>query len=238
MMKNLLIISSNKLKKFYTKYLEIKEELKELNFNQEGVFDSVVAPLFFVITNNFTTLSQSILYTGILLLLLFLYRLLRKQNLKFVFYGLIGTLVALLLARIQGSASGFFIPGIVRDMSIAFVGLVSIMIKKPFTIYSSKAMRKWPQEWYLHELVRPAYSKVAIIWTLYLFLKGGLQIIFFNSPEILVTIKLLSSNQTTLILLVITYIIGQNKLQSLGGPSVDEFINNIPAPWKSQQKGF
>ena len=238
MMKNLLIISLNKLKKFYTKYLEIKEELKELNFNQEGVFDSVVAPLFFVITNNFTTLSQSILYTGILLLLLFLYRLLRKQNLKFVFYGLIGTLVALLLARIQGSASGFFIPGIVRDMSIAFVGLVSILIKKPFTIYSSKAMRKWPQEWYLHELVRPAYSKVAIIWTLYLFLKGGLQIIFFNSPEILVTIKLLSSNQTTLILLVITYIIGQNKLQSLGGPSVDEFINNIPAPWKSQQKGF
>ena len=238
MMKNLLIISLNKLKKFYTKYLEIKEELKELNFNQEGVFDSVVAPLFFVITNNFTTLSQSILYTGILLLLLFLYRLLRKQNLKFVFYGLIGTLVALLLARIQGSASGFFIPGIVRDMSIAFVGLVSIMIKKPFTIYSSKAMRKWPQKWYLHELVRPAYSKVAIIWTLYLFLKGGLQIIFFNSPEILVTIKLLSSNQTTLILLVITYIIGQNKLQSLGGPSVDEFINNIPAPWKSQQKGF
>ena len=238
MMKNLLIISLNKLKKFYTKYLEIKEELKELNFNQEGVFDSVVAPLFFVITNNFTTLNQSILYTGILLLLLFLYRLLRKQNLKFVFYGLIGTLVALLLARIQGSASGFFIPGIVRDMSIAFVGLVSILIKKPFTIYSSKAMRKWPQEWYLHELVRPAYSKVAIIWTLYLFLKGGLQIIFFNSPEILVTIKLLSSNQTTLILLVITYIIGQNKLQSLGGPSVDEFINNIPAPWKSQQKGF
>jgi len=237
-MKNLLIISLNKLKKFYTKYLEIKEELKELNFNQEGVFDSVVAPLFFVITNNFTTLSQSILYTGILLLLLFLYRLLRKQNLKFVFYGLIGTLVALLLARIQGSASGFFIPGIVRDMSIAFVGLVSIMIKKPFTIYSSKAMRKWPQEWYLHELVRPAYSKVAIIWTLYLFLKGGLQIIFFNSPEILVTIKLLSSNQTTLILLVITYIIGQNKLQSLGGRRVDEFNNNIPAPWKSQQKGF
>ena len=71
MMKNLLIISLNKLKKFYTKYLEIKEELKELNFNQEGVFDSVVAPLFFVITNNFTTLNQSILYTGILLLLLF-----------------------------------------------------------------------------------------------------------------------------------------------------------------------
>ena len=71
MMKNLLIISSNKLRKFYKKYLEIKEELKELNFNQEGVFDSVVAPIFFVVTNfgswlthemyekNFSGLAQS-----------------------------------------------------------------------------------------------------------------------------------------------------------------------------------
>lgn len=226
------------MKKFYTRYLEIKEELKELNFNQEGVFDSVVAPLVFVVTSNFSTLNQAILLTGLLLAALFLYRLLKKQNLKFVFYGLIGTIVALFLARVQGSASGFFIPGIVRDLSIAVVGLVSIIVKKPFTIYSSKAIRKWPQEWYVHEQVRPAYTRVAIIWTVYLFLKGGLQVIFFNSPEILVTIKLLSSNQTTLILLVATYMVGQNKLQSLSGPSVDEFINGTPPPWKSQQKGF
>jgi len=226
------------LKKFYKKYLEIKEELTELNVNQEGVFDSVIAPLFFVVTNNFSSLNQAILWTGFLLAALFLYRLLRKQNLKFVFYGLVGTIGALILARVQGSASGFFIPGIVRDLLIAIVGLVSIIIKKPFTIYSSKAIRKWPQEWYIHEQVRPAYTRVAIIWTFYLFLKGGLQVVFFNSPEILVTIKLLSSNQTTLILLVVTYIVGQNKLQSLSGPSVDEFINETPPPWKSQQKGF
>ena len=238
MMKALSIKSLNKLKKFYTKYLEIKEELKELNLNQEGVFDSVVAPLFFVVTNNFSTLNQAIIWTALLLAALFLYRLIRKQNLKFVFYGLVGTIGALILARVQGSASGFFIPGIVRDLSIAVVGLVSIVIKKPFTIYSSKAIRKWPQEWYVHEQVRPAYTRVAIIWTLYLFLKGGLQVVFFNSPEILVTIKLLSSNQTTLILLVVTYMVGQNKLQSLSGPSVDEFINKTPPPWKSQQKGF
>lgn len=237
-MKTLLITSFNKLKKFYKKYLEIKEELTELNVNQEGVFDSVIAPLFFVVTNNFSSLNQAILWTGFLLAALFLYRLLRKQNLKFVFYGLVGTIGALILARVQGSASGFFIPGIVRDLLIAIVGLVSIIIKKPFTIYSSKAIRKWPQEWYIHEQVRPAYTRVAIIWTFYLFLKGGLQVVFFNSPEILVTIKLLSSNQTTLILLVVTYIVGQNKLQSLSGPSVDEFINETPPPWKSQQKGF
>src|SRR5210317_2161968 len=107
-------------------------KLKKLNLNQEGVFDSVIAPLFFVIINNFVTLNQAILYTGVLLSALFVYRILKKQNLKFVFYGLVGTLVALALARIQGSPSGFFIPGIVRDVSIATVGLISIIIKKPF----------------------------------------------------------------------------------------------------------
>ena len=143
-----------------------------------------------------------------------------------------------LLARLQGSASGFFIPGIIRDATIAIFGLISILIRKPFTIYSSKAFRNWPKEWYFHPRVRPAYTKVAIIWTIYLSLKAGSQIYFFNNPEILVVIKLATSNQSTLILLVISYIVGQRSLQNLNGPSVDEFLNNSPEPWISQQKGF
>ena len=39
---------------------------------------------------------------------------LRKQDLKFVFYGFVGSAIALLLARLQGSASGFFIPDCMR----------------------------------------------------------------------------------------------------------------------------
>ena len=81
-------------------------------------------------------------------------------------------------------------------------------------------------------------TKGAIIWTIYLSLKAGLQIYFFNNPEILVVIKLATSNQSTLILLVISYIVGQRSLQNLNGPSVEEFVNNLPEPWISQQKGF
>ena len=142
------------------------------------------------------------------------------------------------IARIQGSASGFFLPGIIRDGAIAFVGVVSIVVGRPFTIYSSKAFRNWPKEWYLHNKVKPAYTLVAIIWTFYLLIKAGLQIYFYNNPEILIVIKLATSNQSTLILLVVTYIVGQKRLQKLNGPSVDEFINNTPEPWTSQQKGF
>jgi hypothetical protein len=228
----------NKLDKFKSRFLEIREEVKDLLPNNEGVFDAVIAPVFFVVLANFVDLNTAILSTGVLLIVFLIYRRLRKQDLKFVFYGFIGSAIALLLARLQGSASGFFIPGIIRDATIAVIGLISITISRPFTIYSSKAFRNWPKEWYFHPRVRPAYTKVAIIWTIYLSLKAGLQIYFFNNPEILVVIKLATSNQSTLILLVISYIVGQRSLQNLNGPSVDEFLNNEPEPWISQQKGF
>ena len=224
--------------KFKSKFLEIREEVKDLLPNNEGVIDAVIAPVFFVVLANFVDLNTAIFSTGGLLIVFLIYRRLRKQDLKFVFYGFVGSAIALLLARLQGSASGFFIPGIIRDATIAIFGLISILIRKPFTIYSSKAFRNWPKGWYFHPKVRPAYTKVAIIWTIYLSLKAGLQIYFFNNPEILVVIKLATSNQSTLILLVISYIVGQRSLQNLNGPSVDEFLNNSPEPWISQQKGF
>ena len=220
------------------KFIEIREEVKDLIPNNEGVFDAIVAPVFFVTLSNFVELNIAIYSTGGLLIIFLIYRKLRNQDIKFVFYGLLGSVFALLLARLQGSASGFFLPGIVRDAAISLVGLVSIIIGKPFTIYSSKAFRKWPKEWYFHKRVKPAYTRVAIIWTSYLALKAGLQIYFFDNPEILVAIKLATSNQTTLILLIISYIVGQNNLKKLEGPSVDEFKNNSPEPWNSQQKGF
>ena len=220
------------------KFIEIREEVKDLIPNNEGVFDAIVAPVFFVTLSNFVELNIAIYSTGGLLIIFLIYRKLRNQDIKFVFYGLLGSAFALLLARLQGSASGFFLPGIVRDAAISLVGLVSIIIGKPFTIYSSKAFRKWPKEWYFHKKVKPAYTRVAMIWSIYLILKAGLQIYFYENAEILVLIKLATSTQTTIILLVVSYIYGQNQLKKLKGPSVEEFINDSPEPWEGQLKGF
>ncbi len=226
------------MKNFKKKFIEIKEELKELNPNNENIVDSIIAPIFFVIVSNFLNLNQSIYITALLLLVLLIFRALKKQKIKYVFYGFLGSLLALYLARIQGSTSGFFIPGIIRDGAIAIIGFVSVIIGKPFTIYSSKAFRNWPKNWYYHPQVKPAYTRVALIWSFYLLFKALLQVYFFNSPEVLVIIKLATSNQTTIILLIISYMIGQNNLQSLNGPSVEEFLEEKPKPWISQQKGF
>ena len=81
-------------------------------------------------------------------------------------------------------------------------------------------------------------QQVAILWVAFLSLKGGLQILFFNNPEILAIIKLSTSNQTTLILLIVSYFLGLRKLKNLKGPSVEEFKNNVSPPWKGQERGF
>ena len=223
---------------FKEKFSEIKEELKALNPNNESIVDGVIAPIFFVVLANFVELNTAIYSTAILLTSLLVLRLFQKQNIKFVIYGFIGSLIALAIARRQGSSSGFFLIGIIRDGAIGIVGILSILLGRPFTIYSSKAFRNWPKEWYFHKKIKPAYTKVAMIWSIYLLLKAGLQIYFYENPEILVLIKLATSNQTTIILLVVSYIYGQNQLKKLKGPSVEEFNNNSPEPWEGQLKGF
>ena len=223
---------------FKEKFLEIKEELKALNPNNESIVDSVIAPIFFVVLGNFVELNIAIYSTAILLTSLLVLRLFQRQNIKFVIYGFIGSLIALAIARRQESSSGFFLIGIIRDGAIGIIGILSILIGRPFTIYSSKAFRNWPKDWYFHKKIKPAYTKVAMIWSVYLLLKAGLQIYFYENPEILVLIKLATSNQTTIILLVVSYIYGQNQLKKLKGPSVEEFNNNSPEPWEGQLKGF
>ena len=225
-------------KRFKKQFSEIKSEVLGLNESQNNVFDSVLAPVFFVLLNRFFDLNIAIIGTGFLVVLTIIYRVLRKDDLKFAFIGVVGTIVALLIARFQGSASGFFLPGIIRDLGIALIGFVSILIRRPFTIYSSQYFRKWPMEWYLLPSVKPAYNQVAILWVAFLSLKGGLQILFFNNPEILAIIKLSTSNQTTLILLIVSYFLGLRKLKNLKGPSVEEFNNNVSPPWKGQERGF
>jgi len=225
-------------KRFKKQFSEIKSEVLGLNESQNNVFDSILAPVFFVLLNRFFDLNIAIIGTGFLVVLTIIYRVLRKDDLKFAFIGVVGTIVALLIARFQGSASGFFLPGIIRDLSIALIGFVSILIRRPFTIYSSQYFRKWPMEWYLLPSVKPAYNQVAILWVAFLSLKGGLQILFFNNPEILAIIKLSTSNQTTLVLLIVSYFLGLRKLKNLKGPSVEEFKNNVSPPWKGQERGF
>ncbi len=88
------------MENFKNKFIEIKDEIKNLNPNNESITDSIIAPIFFVISANFLELNQAIYITAALLSAFLFYRVFKKQNLKYVFYGFIGSLIALFIIHI------------------------------------------------------------------------------------------------------------------------------------------
>jgi hypothetical protein len=120
------------------------------------------------------------------------------------------------------------------------LALVSLLTHRPLAAWTSHLVRRWPRQWYWHARVRPAYSEVTLLWALYFALRLGLQLQLFRSAStgILALVNFILGWPGTAALLVVSYLYGTWRLRTLGGPSVDEFRNNQPPPWKSQRRGF
>jgi hypothetical protein len=120
------------------------------------------------------------------------------------------------------------------------LALVSVVIRKPMVAWTSYLARRWPLDWYWHPRVRPAYSEVTLAWILFFALRLFWQVAVFQGQDVsqLVLVNALTGWPATVVLLIISYLYGSWRLVKLGGPSVDEFRNQIPAPWQSQRRGF
>ena len=67
-------------KRFKNQFTEIKSEVLGLNESQNNIFDSILAPVFFVLTFRFFDLNIAIISTAVLVALTFGYRLVKKDG--------------------------------------------------------------------------------------------------------------------------------------------------------------
>jgi hypothetical protein len=148
--------------------------------------------------------------------------------------------LAIALALLLGRSEGFFIPGIVNGGITIALALVSLLIRKPMVAWTSYLARRWPLDWYWHAQVRPAYTEVTLIWTLFFVLRLWWQVALFqgHNTSQLALVNALTGWPATIVLLIVSYLYGTWRLAQLHGPSVDEFKNNAPAPWQGQRRGF
>jgi hypothetical protein len=118
--------------------------------------------------------------------------------------------------------------------------LVSLVIRKPMVAWTSFLARRWPLDWYWHERVRPAYTEVTLAWVLFFALRLFWQVMLFRGNNVgqLALVNTLTGWPATVVLLIVSYLYGTWRLARLGGPSVEEFRNNVPPPWQSQRRGF
>jgi hypothetical protein len=222
------------------KIQELWEEFRTVFAGRGTVVDSIAPPVVFLTVNALGRFDVALGAALLSAVGFSLIRLLRRQPLRYAIGGLLAVIAAVLIARWLGRAEGFFVPSIVTGSATLIVCLVSILIGRPMVAWTSAIARRWPWEWYWHPRVRPAYTEVTWLWTVYFGLRLFVQLNLLRSQsaELLGLINVLAGWPGIIVLLIISYVYGIWRLKQLQGPSVEEFKAGTEPPWAGQRRGF
>jgi len=219
---------------------ELFEEFRSVFSGSNSLLDSLLPPLLFLIINAvfgfqpalWASLGIGAIITGL--------RLLHRQKIAFALGGLGAALLAIGLRYLLNSSQAYFLPTLINDSLIMLALLVSTIINRPAVAFTSAFTRRWPLDWYWHAQVRPAYSEVTAIWVVYYALKIAIEFVLFRQGNVyrLAIFNFIGGWPALILLLIVSYLYGQKRLRNLKGPSIQEFIQKIPPPWRSQQRGF
>jgi hypothetical protein len=218
---------------------ELLDEFRSVT-GKVSLLDTIVPPILFLLLNGLAGFTAAMFGALGLAIVIAIFRLYRKESLIYALGGIGSVGLAIALALLLGRSEGFFLPGIVNGGLTVALALISLIIRKPMVAWTSYFARRWPLDWYWHERVRPAYTEVTVVWLLYFALKLWWQASLFqaNAVDELTLVNTLTGWPATIALLIFSYLYGTWRLAQLGGPSVDEFKNNSPAPWLGQRQGF
>ncbi len=213
---------------------DIREEIKGLFVGDRTLGDSFAPPLLFVAANALWSLGPA---AGVAIAAgtaVALWRIRKGQQIIYAIAGIIGVAFAAFLAVRSGRAETYFLPGIISTLAYAAATLVSILVKRPLSGWTSWAYRSWPRNWYWRDDVRPAYSYVSWFWFGYFVVRGGgsAWLFLIEQPELLAIYKTITSWPTILPLFYFTYKVGVSKRDALGGPNIDEHLAEAK-PWSS-----
>ena len=219
---------------------QLIDEMRGLLAGRSGVADGILSPLVFVVTNAIFGLRAAIIAGSVVAVGIVVVRLATGRPLQYAMSGVFGTAIAIAVTARSGRAETYFLPGIITGAATTVALVVSIVVKRPLVMYASWATRGWPLGWYRHDLVRPAYTAVTWIWVVFFGVRTAVQAVLYLDGNVntLGAVRIATGWPGLLALLVVTYIVGRKRLETLGGPSVDEFEAMSPPPWTVQPHGF
>ena len=223
-----------------SKTREVIEEFRSVVLGQGRILDAVLPSVVFLITRALAgdlPAMLAALLTGASVLL---FRVVRRQPSLTAVLGLVGSLLAFLVAQAYQRAELFFLPDMITSVALAAVCLVSAAVRRPLVAWTSHLVRRWPRQWYWHPRVLPAYRETTLAWAVFFLLQAALQWALVLRQDVGLTAmsSFLNAWPATAVLLVLTYLYGTWRLPRLAGPSVVEFQNGSPPPWGGQRRGF
>jgi hypothetical protein len=222
------------------KALEIWEEFRTVVVRQNSFLDAILPPIVVLLLNGVIGFEVALWGALTVSVLIAALRLWKGKSVLYALAGVVSVGLALTIALVLGRSEGFFAADLISGSMTLLLALLSLAIRRPMIAWTSFIARRWPLSWYWHPQVRPAYSEVTFAWTTFFAARLYVQISLYQqaNTSALAVVKLLTGWPATILLLILSYLYGTWRLAKLHGPSVEEFQNNSPAPWKSQKRGF
>lgn len=219
---------------------ELWEEFRAVVVEQNSFLDAILPPIVFLLLNELISFQAAMWGALVLSVLIAVLRLWNKQSLFYALSGVGSVGLAVAIALLLDRSEGFFATNLVSGSMILLLAILSLVIRRPMVAWMSYIARRWPINWYWHPQVRPAYSEVTFAWAIFFAARLFLQFSLFQqaNTSMLAVTNLITGWPAIILLLILSYLYGTWRLAKLQGPSVEEFKNNVPAPWKSQRRGF
>lgn len=219
----------------------IKEIYEEFQLVFKGkTLDTLIPPIVFILFYNAFNLNIAIIISLSLSILIWIYRIIKKENQKYALIGILALGIASLFSYLNSNPSTYFIPDILGSALSLVLALISLILKKPLAAYASHFTRGWPLAWFWRDDIRPAYMEVTFLWLLYFSLRTTVESIFFinNAVENFVWFNTIIGFPLLIGVLTASYLYGIWRLRKLGGPGVDEFLDHKQPPFRGQTRGF
>lgn len=149
-----------------------------------GALITAIPTTVFVIVNVTTSLRPAIVAAVGSALLLAAYRMARRQSVQQALSGLLGVVVAAVIAARTGEARGYFLLGIITSFLYAVPFAVSLLVRRPLVGVAWEFLDPTPADddrpWHRRRPLRNAYAWATVAATFVFLVRGVVQLILYQ----------------------------------------------------------
>lgn len=161
-----------------------REQLHKSIGGWSGSVIAAVPTVVFVVVNSIWSLRPAIYAAVGSAVLLAGYRVARKQSPQQAISGLLGVVIAAVIAGRTGSAKGYFLPGIIISLAYSVPPVISVLVRRPLAGYLWEFLDPTPgltedRKWFQARSLLRAYTWATVIAAVVFLARGLVQLTLY-----------------------------------------------------------
>lgn len=199
-----------------------EERLRNALFSAQGIVDSLVGPILFLILYRTAGLDAALIGAGLVALALVGLRKLRGQDATTAWYGVVGVAIGAALAKATGSSDGYFLPKVAANLFYGTAFLVSALIGRPLIGVVWALFHRQPPSWGYRAEVKRVFTALTLIWAGAYFLRAAVYGVLIadnrDRTGSLTTASVVLGIPLTALLVAVTWVVIRRRLGPLAHP--------------------